>query len=132
MITCHNNLEKSSTTKINEHRASGYSMFTQCSFDATKNKLDFYRGKDCMERFWKDLKEHVLKIIDHEKKKEMIPLTYKENKSYKMQEVCYTCNKIFNPDKNYKNVLKLYHKIRDYCHYTEKYRGAARNICSLR
>ena len=69
MITCHNNLEKSSTTKINEHRASGYSMFTQCSFDATKNKLDFYRGKHCMERFWKDLKEHVLKIIDHEKKK---------------------------------------------------------------
>ena len=29
--TCHNNLEKSSTTKENEHKASGYSMFTQCS-----------------------------------------------------------------------------------------------------
>ena len=43
--TCHNNLEKSSTTKINKHIQSGYSLFTQCSFDTTKNKLDYYRGK---------------------------------------------------------------------------------------
>ena len=40
MRTCHNNPEKSSTTKINKHTPSGYSMFTQCSFDLTKNKLD--------------------------------------------------------------------------------------------
>ena len=38
-------------------------------FDLTKNKLKCYRGKDCMERFCKDLKEHVTKIIDYEKKK---------------------------------------------------------------
>ena len=40
MRTCHNNPEKSSATKINKHTPSGYSMFTQCSFDLTKNKLD--------------------------------------------------------------------------------------------
>ena len=40
------------TTKKSEHKASGYSMFTQCLFDASKNKLDCYRGKDCMERFF--------------------------------------------------------------------------------
>ena len=34
--TSHNNLEKSSTTKKYELKPSGYSMFTQCSFDATK------------------------------------------------------------------------------------------------
>ena len=34
--SCYNNREKSSTTKINEHTPSGYSIFTQCSFDATK------------------------------------------------------------------------------------------------
>ena len=45
MTTCHNNLEKSPTTKINKHTPSGYSMFTHCSFDTTKNKLDCYRGK---------------------------------------------------------------------------------------
>ena len=49
--TCHNNPRKSSTTKINKHRASGYSLFTNCSFDTTKNKLSYYRGKDCMKTF---------------------------------------------------------------------------------
>ena len=42
--TCHNNPEKSSTTKKNKHQPSGYSLFTHCSFDATKTKLDYYRG----------------------------------------------------------------------------------------
>ena len=45
-----------------------------------------------MERFCKDLKEHATKIINYDKK-EMIPLTDEENKSYKKQEVCYICKK---------------------------------------
>ena len=46
MRTYHNNPEKWSTTKINKHTAYGCSLFTKCSFDAAKNKLDYYRGKD--------------------------------------------------------------------------------------
>ena len=57
MSTYHNNPEKSSTTKINEHTPYGYSLFTQSSFDKTKNKLGRYSGKDCMKRFCKDLRE---------------------------------------------------------------------------
>ena len=83
MSTCHHNPEKLSTIKINEHTPSSYSVFTHCSFDLTKNKLDCYRGRDCMESFPKDLKEHATKIINYEKKKEMIPLTDEESKSYK-------------------------------------------------
>ena len=45
MSTYHNNPEKSSTTKINKHGLSGYSLFTHCSFDLTKSKLDCYAGK---------------------------------------------------------------------------------------
>ena len=67
--TCHNNPEKSSTTKINKHTASGYSVFTCCSFDTTKNKLDYYRDKNCMKNFCPDLREHETKIINYEKKK---------------------------------------------------------------
>ena len=36
MNTCHNNPKKPSTTKINKHAASGYSLFTHCSFDTTQ------------------------------------------------------------------------------------------------
>ena len=55
MNTCHNNPEKSSTTKINKHTPSGYSLFTHCSFDTTKNKLDYYRDKNCMKNVCLDL-----------------------------------------------------------------------------
>ena len=51
MSSCHKNHEKSSTIKINKHTPSGYSLFTHCSCDLTNNKLDFCRGKYCMERF---------------------------------------------------------------------------------
>ena len=74
--TCHNNLEESSTPEINKHTPSRYSLFTHGSFDKTKNKLDCYRGEDCMKKFCKDLKEHATKIINYEKS-DMIPLTKK-------------------------------------------------------
>ena len=48
MSTCHNNPKESSTTKINKHTPSGCSSFPYCSFDVTKNKLDYYRGQDSM------------------------------------------------------------------------------------
>ena len=63
-------------------------MFTNCSFDATKNKLDCYKDTDCMERFCKGLRDRAMKIINYEEK-EMIPLTDKENKSYEKQKVLH-------------------------------------------
>ena len=66
---CHNNPEKSSTTKNHKHTASGYSLFSICSFDVSKKVHDYYRNKVCMKSFCKDLKEHATKIINHEKKK---------------------------------------------------------------
>ena len=77
-----------------------------------------------MEWFCKDLTDHAMKKIKYEEK-EMIRQTDKENKSYKKQKVCYICKKEFITDENYKNVFKLYHKVKDHCHYTEKFRGAA-------
>ena len=46
-----------------------------------------------MERFCKDLREHAIKIIDYGKKKEIIPLADKENKSCEKQKVCYIFKK---------------------------------------
>ena len=87
--TCQNNKEKSYTEKKAKHVPSGYSLVTCCSYDKSKNER-FYRGKDCMEMFRKDLREQAMKIINYEKK-EMIPLTNEEKESYKNQKVCYMC-----------------------------------------
>ena len=127
MDTCYDNTEKLSTTKINRHIPSGYSLFRHCSFDITKNKIDYYRGKDCMEKFCIDLRQHATKIINYEKK-EMIPITKKEEKKRNKQKVCYICRKEFNTDDN----DKKYHKVKDQRHYTGKYRGAAHDIYNLR
>ena len=63
-----NNLKISYTEKKIKHTHSVYSLFTSYSFDPTKNRLDCYRDKDCMERFCKNLKEHATRIINYEKK----------------------------------------------------------------
>ena len=127
MSTCQNDPNKSSTTKINKHTPSGCSIFIHCSFDESKNKISNYRGDDCMKKFCKDLREHSTKIINYEKKK-MISLTTEEKVHYIKQKVCYICKKEFNNNDN----DKKQQKVRDHCHYTGKYRGAAHNICNLR
>ena len=103
MSTCQNNPNKSFTTKINKHTPSGYSIFTSCSFDQTKNKQDYYVGKDCMKKFSKNLRTHTTKIINYEKKK-IIPLTTDGKIYHNEQEICYICKKEFdsNDKKNYK------------------------------
>ena len=125
MSTCTNNPNESSTTEINKHTPPGYSIFTHCSYDQTRNKLNHYRGKDCMKKFCKDLREHATKIINYEKKK-MIPLTTEEKIHYNEQEICYICKKEFDKSD------KEHYKVRDPCHYAGKYRVSAHNICNLR
>ena len=56
MDTCANDPSKSLTGKKNKHEMCGYSLFTDCSFGKKNNKLDYYRGKDSLKRFYQDLK----------------------------------------------------------------------------
>ena len=80
-----------------------------------------------MKNFCLDLIEHATKIINYEKK-EMIPLTKKEERKHNKQEVFYICKKGFSAE----NSNRKFHKVRDHCHYTGKYSGAAHDICNLR
>ena len=84
-----------------------------------------------MEMFYEDLRNLAMKIINYEKK-EMIPLTNDENKSYEKQKQFHICKKEFCTNKNDENEFKIHQKVRDHCHYTGKFRGAAHSICNLR
>ena len=121
---CENDPEKSSTIKVYKHIVSGYSLFSDCLFDITKNKLNYYRGKNCMKNFSLDLREHAEKIINYEKAKIIAP-TKKERKAHRDQKVCYMCKRAFSSDDD-----DEYYKIKDHCYYTGKHLGAAHVICS--
>ena len=69
----------------------------------------------------------------------MIQLTDEENNYYKMQKICCICKKEFSDDddnddddNDNDDDNKMYQRVRDHCHYTGKFRGAAHNICNLR
>ena len=117
--TCYNNPNLSSTTKINQHVPSGYSIFTNYTFDKSYNNLSHYRGEDCMKRFCKDLKDHATRIVDF-KRKFIAPLTKDEEDSYDKKNTCHICMKDLDS-----------HKVKDHCYFTGKYRGAAHNTCNI-
>ena len=124
MNTCNYNNKSYTTTKA-LHKPSGYSLLTSCSFDKSENKQTSYRGRHCVKRFCDDLKEHVTRITNYEMK-QMDPLTEKEKESYKNEKLCHICEKEFCTDDN-----KEMRKVRDHCHYTGKYRGAAHSKRNL-
>ena len=59
----------------------------------------------------------------------MLPLTNEELKSHQDAKACYICGK-----RILKKISKSmnYQKVRDHCHYTGKYRGAAHSIFNLK
>ena len=126
---CQNNPERSYTEKKTIHESSGWPMLVKCSFDKKENKFDYCRGKDCIEKSCKKLKENVMEIINR-KEKDMIPLNKEEEKFYKKQKVCHICKEKFCTDKDNKDYINR-KKVKDHCHYTGKFRGAAHSKCNL-
>ena len=62
----------------------------------------------------------------------MIPLTHHQQLNYEKSKYCHICKEKFHEDEDDNHKSKLYHKVRDHCHYTGEFRGAAHSICNLR
>ena len=82
-------------------------MPTISSLKNLENKYDVYRGKDFM-------------------KKSLSNQANKSSRNY-MKKKSYICKETFKHES-----VKKYPKVRDHCHYTKKYRGAAQSICILK
>ena len=69
MLSCQNNHKNFYGERKAKHEPSAWTIFKNCSFEARKNKLHYYRRIDCIIVLSKKLKYHALKIINCEKKR---------------------------------------------------------------
>ena len=103
-------------------------MSTVSSIKSRGNKHDVQRGKDCMKKFCESLREHAMRIINFKKKKWNYLRNSNRNHMKMQKSVIYIKEKCGN-----KYVEdKRYHKVKDQCHYTGEYGGAAHSICDLK
>ena len=123
--TCDLNPENSYTKQYQKHEPISFYYYIKC-FDSKVSlpiKERSYMGKNAERVFLKYLEEDI-KIIINIPKKEVI-FREKEKERYNEETRCWICKGEFD------NKNKNKEKVKDHCHYTGRYRGAAHNECNL-
>ena len=133
MDNCDPDPNKSYTKKYQKHEPISFSYYIKCFNDTlckeifndnTKRKqLNSYiktkpEDPDAIDVFIKWLEDDV-KYLANIKPKKMI-FTKEEEKQFDRASNCWICGEELGND-----------RIRDHCHYTGRYRGAAHNSCNL-
>ena len=129
MQNCDPNPQNSYTKKYQKHEPISFSYYIK-SFDDNvyKSKLRKYKGKDAMEKFVEWIEEDV-KEIANIPDVEMI-FGPNELKQFNEATKCWICNEEFDDTADEKGYRKN-EKVKDHCHYTGRFRGAAHNSCNL-
>ena len=95
-----------------------------CVDDRFNNGIVIYRGKDCINKFISMILEeyeyckNVMKEYFH---KNLIMSVEEEEEIFQSSNKCWICNKLFDLEDE---------KVRDHCHISGKYRGAAHFSCN--
>ena len=135
--------KKSQTEQYQKHTACGYGYKVVCCYDDKFSKpIKIYRGKMTIQKFMKDMLvevEYCQEVVKTHFTKPL-KMTEKDEESFQNMKECHICKKPFGMDedgvrnvggKNIKKVQIKNVKVRDHCHVTGKYRGAAHTICNL-
>ena len=124
--TCKPDPNKSYTLKYQKHEPLSFVYYIK-SFDESvyKSTLRKYvkeneEDPDTIDVFINWLEEDV-KIISG-LGNEPMKITPEEEEQFKQASNCWICG----------NLLNIQDRVRDHCHYTGRYRGAAHNICNLK
>ena len=122
--TCNPNPNESYTQDYQKHEPSGFCFYIKGIVSNIFKPICFTKQKESdnvAEIFVSKLAKVTQKIYDdfyrHPKP---LRLTEEEQASFDKAEICHICNKDLKDD-----------KVRDHCHFTGEYRGAAHNSCNL-
>ena len=117
-----NNHSISSTRGVNVHTPSGWGVYSKFAYGKVTNPLKEYKGEDCSSKFCEHIIAEAQCLYESFPEKPMEPLTKSQLKEYKHATKCHICFKPFREGNR---------KVRDHCHYSGKYRGAAHSLCNL-
>ena len=123
--TCEPNEKKSFTQKYQRHRPSGFCYKIVCFDERYNQKPVLFRANsedEDIDGIFVEMLERDIKRIQEkfEFSKKMI-FTFKDKDDFEKAKICWICQKEFGESKI----------VRDHCHFTGKYRGAAHNKCNL-
>ena len=118
--------KRGKTQKTHEDIPCGFAFHLVSPFLQMEPTLK--RAKDETEELPKDFIRELISCVKQAHlnlpKKEMFPLTSQEWKSFREATVCWLCRKEFGEG----DLVK----VRDHCHFTGKFRGAAHSSCNLK
>lgn len=116
-----NEFNSNNTTVLQKHLPAAFAYYIVCSHDSAQNKYVSYRGQDCVAKFLEYLRDDVTNIQNILKQTiPMIALTAEEQKNFDNSKYCFLCDMLLFDD-----------KVKDHCHLTGNYRGAAHSHCNL-
>ena len=111
---------KSNTQRTQHHEACSYSyIVVRCDGQTTAPVQ--YRGPKAAEHFLESLQEEELEIKGALANPQAMRMTREDWRAFRTAETCHLCDKPLEGD-----------SVRDHCHITGKYRGAAHNACNLK
>lgn len=108
------------TSTLHHHKPAAFAYYIVCC-DEDLNRYVSHRGPDCVDMFIKCIFEDMKKI--HKILNDSVKMIYTESNAIDFQNAtcCYICEHFL-----------FFDKVRDHCHITGRYRGAAHSLCNLR
>ncbi|XP_031633765.1 uncharacterized protein LOC116347343 [Contarinia nasturtii] len=117
------NIAGSKTPKgaFQEHIPNSIAYYFHSRIDPNLSQYESFYGEDCIDQFIQKM-EFLMRNIVWPKIHEIKPmaLTEEEENDFKEAYECHICKKGFNDKWKHR-----YKKVRDHCHLTSRYRGAA-------
>lgn len=117
-----------STHAYQHHEMHSIGYYFKCGSDESKSYYASNRGANCTEWFMDELKKIANEVFEFlEDKKLMNVLTEEEEKSFNESTVCHICKKSFTNEQTETDMIR----VKDHCHISGLYRGAAHQSCNL-
>jgi hypothetical protein len=108
------------TTTLHHHVPAAFAYYIVSNIDQSYNHYVSYRGTDCVDKFIDAIYKDVARI--HKVLTTNTPIIFneKDELNFLNAKLCHICNHFLFSD-----------RVRDHCHITGAYRGAAHNLCNL-